>query len=53
MGRKTFTAEQIIFKLREVEVLVGQGASISEFDSIMKFSVYAVSRGLIVPDNDN
>lgn len=28
MGRKTFTAEQIIFKLREVEVLVGQGESI-------------------------
>jgi transposase-like protein len=30
MGRKTFTAEQIIFKLREVEVLVGQGTSIAE-----------------------
>ena len=30
MGRKTFTAEQIIFKLREVEVLVGQGSSIAE-----------------------
>jgi len=30
MGRKAFTAEQIIFKLREVEVLVGQGASIAE-----------------------
>ena len=30
MGRKTFTAEQIIFKLREVEVLAGQGASIAE-----------------------
>ena len=29
MGRKTFTAEQIIFKLREVEVLVGQGESIA------------------------
>lgn len=29
MGRKTFTPEQIIFKLREVEVLVGQGESIS------------------------
>lgn len=28
MGRKTFTPEQIIFKLREVEVLVGQGESI-------------------------
>ena len=28
MGRKTFTAEQIIFKLRKVEVLVGQGTSI-------------------------
>jgi transposase-like protein len=30
MGRKIFTAEQIIFKLREVEVLVGQGMSIAE-----------------------
>ena len=30
MGRKTFAAEQIIFKLREVEVLVGQGTSIAE-----------------------
>ena len=30
MGRKTFTAEQIIFKLREVEVLVGKGSSITE-----------------------
>ena len=30
MGRKTFTAEQIIFKLREVEVLVGQGTTIAE-----------------------
>ena len=30
MGRKTFTVEQIIFKLREVEVLVGQGTSIAE-----------------------
>ncbi len=29
MGRKTFTVEQIIFKLREVEVLVGQGESIA------------------------
>ena len=29
MGRKTFMAEQIIFKHREVEVLVGQGASIA------------------------
>ena len=29
MGRKNFTAEQIIFKLREVEVLVGQGESIA------------------------
>ena len=29
MGRKTFTPEQIIFKLREVEVLVGQGESIT------------------------
>ena len=30
MGRKTFTAEQIIFKLREVEVQVNQGMSIAE-----------------------
>ena len=30
MGRKTFTAEQIIFKLREVEVLVNQGLSMAE-----------------------
>jgi len=30
MGRKTFTAEQIIFKLREVEVQVHQGTSIAE-----------------------
>ena len=29
MGRKTFTPEQIIFKLREVEILVGQGESIA------------------------
>ena len=29
MGRKTYTAEQIIFKLREVEVLIGQGESIA------------------------
>lgn len=29
MGRKAFTPEQIIFKLRGVEVLVGQGESIS------------------------
>jgi transposase-like protein len=29
MGRRTFTAEQIIFKLREVEVLVGQGERIA------------------------
>ena len=29
MGRKIYTAEQIIFKLREVEVLVGQGESIA------------------------
>ena len=30
MGRKAFTAEQVINKLREVELLVGQGASIVE-----------------------
>ena len=29
MGCKIYTAEQIIFKLREVEVLVGQGESIA------------------------
>ena len=29
MGRKTFTPEQIIFKLREVEIFVGQGESIA------------------------
>ena len=29
MGRKVFTLEQIIFKLRDVEVLVGQGESIA------------------------
>jgi putative transposase len=30
VGRKTFTAEQVINKLREVELLVSQGASIVE-----------------------
>jgi hypothetical protein len=29
MGRKAFSAEQMIIKLREVEVQVGQGASIA------------------------
>ena len=29
MGRKTFTPEQVIFKLREVEILVAQGESIA------------------------
>lgn len=29
MGSKSFTAEQIVFKLHEVEVLVGQGASVA------------------------
>ena len=30
MGRKTFTAaEQIVFKLRQVELFVGQGESIA------------------------
>lgn len=29
MGRKTYTPEQIIFKIREVEVLVGQGERIA------------------------
>ena len=29
MGRKTFTPEQIIFKLREVEILVGQEESVA------------------------
>ncbi len=30
MGRKTFTAEQIINKMREVEVLLGQRKTIAE-----------------------
>ena len=30
MGRKTYTAEQIIVKLREIEVLCGKGNSIAE-----------------------
>jgi len=30
MARKTFTAEQIINKLREIEVLIGQGATTIE-----------------------
>jgi len=30
MGRKTFTPEQIINKLREVEVLISQGATTTE-----------------------
>ncbi len=30
MGRKTYTAEQIINKLREVEIIISQGTSISE-----------------------
>ena len=30
MGRKTFTAEQIIGKLREAEVLLSQGDSVGE-----------------------
>ena len=30
MVKKTFMAEQIINKLREVEVLISQGSSISE-----------------------
>ena len=29
MAKKTFTPEQIIFKLREVEVLVGQGETVA------------------------
>ena len=29
MGRKVFTAEQIIFKLSEVDVFIGQGESIA------------------------
>ena len=29
MGKKTFTPEQIIFKLREVEVFVGQGETVA------------------------
>ncbi len=30
MGRRTFTAEQIIGKLREAEILLSQGASVGE-----------------------
>jgi transposase-like protein len=30
MGRRTFTAEQIIGKLREAEVLLSQGSSVDE-----------------------
>lgn len=30
MGRKNYTAEQIIVKLREIEVLCGQGKTIGE-----------------------
>jgi len=30
MGRKTYTAEQIINKLKEAEVLLGQGVTVSE-----------------------
>ena len=30
MGRKTYTGEQVINKLREVEILISQGTSISE-----------------------
>ena len=30
MGKKNFTTEQIIIKLREIEVLCGQGKTISE-----------------------
>ncbi len=30
MGRKNFTTEQIIIKLREIEVLCGQGKTIAE-----------------------
>ena len=30
MGRKTYTAEQIISKLREAEVLLSQGSSVGE-----------------------
>jgi len=30
MGRRTFTAEQIIGKLREAEVLLSQGSSVGE-----------------------
>jgi hypothetical protein len=30
MGRKTYTAEQIINKLREAEVLLSQGATVGE-----------------------
>ena len=30
MGRKTYTAEQIINKLREAEVLLSQGSTVGE-----------------------
>jgi len=30
MKKKGFTAEQIIWKLREAEVLLGQGATVAE-----------------------
>ncbi len=30
MGRRTFTAEQIIGKLREAEILLSQGDSVGE-----------------------
>jgi len=33
MGRRTFTAEQIIGKLREAEILLSQGDSVGEVRS--------------------
>ena len=32
MGYKNFTAKQIIFKIREIEILAGQGESIAWLD---------------------
>jgi putative transposase len=36
--RKIFTAEQVIMKLREAEVLVGQGKSIKEACRVLEIS---------------
>ena len=36
--RKIFTAEQIIMKLREAEVLLGQGKSVKEASRVLEIS---------------